>query len=96
MVAERKKPQLTYIQGAIDISGICTSPCPFLGAEQDRLTPKAYPHPSNRCYRNEPAIERQLQFQKSYCLSESYINCSFFQQEEVHDIPKQDPPLSGT
>jgi len=92
----RSKTPLTDIQGAIDISGICTSPCPFLGAEFDRITPNAYPHPGNRCYRHVPAIERQLQFQKSYCLSDGYTNCAFFQQEDDPSAAEPDPPQSDT
>ena len=41
----------------------------------------AFPDSANRCCRHQAQLERQLQFQRAFCLSDSYQECSIFQQE---------------
>jgi hypothetical protein len=83
MENERRSISLTNIQAAIDVTGISPIACPFIGTSADRRTPMAYPHPGNRCYRHQVAIKREPQFQRSYCLSENYSDCSIYQHGKL-------------
>lgn len=82
----RKTPNKAVV--GIDVSGVSPIICPYLGMSTDRVTAIAYPHPANLCQRHSPAVNRQLQFQKSFCLSENYMQCQIFRQEDPLPIAK--------
>lgn len=90
---------LSDIRGSIDLSGIIgDKPCPFLASDYDGMTPMAFPHPRNHCYRHGDALERQPQFQRTYCLSSAYETCPIYQQKEKpqnQSIKKHAPPLGN-
>jgi hypothetical protein len=54
--------------------------CPFLGVQGDAGTPMGYPTPDNHCYALKPAQHVDLAKQRRHCLSDSYSECSYFQQ----------------
>lgn len=73
--------KLAQVQGKIDVSGMCHASCPFVGSKWDQSTPMGFPHEENRCYRHGEELERQLSFQRLYCLSEQYESCKIYQQK---------------
>lgn len=81
MTEAPNKSSFAVTKGAIDVSAISLNSCPYLASTYDHATPLAYPHSSNRCLRHKTVLERQLQFQSAYCLSDCYTDCYIFQQE---------------
>lgn len=82
---------LTEIKGKIDIVGICISACPHLATEYDDITPMGFPHPGNRCYRYGDPRKRQLQFQRSFCLTDDFTSCSIYQSQEQSRQSEDNP-----
>ena len=82
MAEAPNKSSFAVTKGAVDVSAISLNSCPYLASTYDHATPLAYPHSSNRCLRHKIALERQLQFQRSFCLSDCFADCYIFQQEE--------------
>lgn len=82
MATELSKTSLTKINGSIDLVGISISSCSFLATDYDHVTPMAFAHPANRCYKNQVGKKTQLQHQRSFCLTDRYEECVIFQQEK--------------
>jgi len=79
---EHNSFSFTDEKAKIDVAGICVFSCPHLGTLGDSRTPMGYPSNENRCYLHTSPVKRQLQFQRSFCLSEQYEECHIFQGKE--------------
>jgi len=79
MNSDSSKRLFSEIEESIDVAGICAVSCPYLGSNFDRATAMAYPAPGNRCYRHQTTTKMELDFQRSFCLSDAYAKCEIYQ-----------------
>lgn len=82
--------KLTHVRGKIDVSGMCQAACPHLGSKRDHTTPMGFPHLENRCFRHGKGQDRELQYQRVFCLSEQFEACEIY-QEAARPIPERKP-----
>lgn len=80
--------KLTSVRGKIDVSGMCHASCPFIGSKRDQSTPMGFPHQENLCHRHGEGIEKQLQYQRLFCLSAEYESCEIYQQPAKPPSPE--------
>lgn len=59
--------------------------CPFLGLKNDRATALGYPDNRNQCHHHDLAVPVAWKRQVEYCLTNKYIACGIFLQEELED-----------
>lgn len=77
-----KTVALADIQGSIDVSDICAATCPFLASKFDDVTPMAFPHTNNHCYRYGDPTDITIEHQREYCLAPAYDTCPVYLEKE--------------
>ncbi len=63
--------------------------CPHLGVHDDKETAISYPSELNCCYHARPVTYVSIDHQRRYCLSENFLQCSVFNQQNLSPLPRK-------
>ena len=65
-----------------------TNICPYLGLGDDPTTPVGYPSTRNVCYQSKKHENPSLNYQRSTCLTDRFINCPVYNAEVKGKLPR--------